>query len=190
MKTKRFTIKHKSGSLFKHGKKHPYKSLNTIFRYCHLDYLHDELNCWKELALCNDNSAYNNGRSRENLLLFCGELQKLAEALYLLYDNCLVTNKRKNWRNGLTPEAIVLIMDANKTVLLSEDEILSPLTVPSAFFRKFSIAYAKEELLDLLDAVVNYKSKRDLNRENFIKFYCCLKEILKVANTLSKEADK
>lgn len=123
-------------------------------------------------------------------MLFCEELQKLAEALYLKYDNYLINKKRKKWLNKLTPEAIALIMDANKTILLSEDEILSPQTVLLAFLKKFSMAYAKAELLDLLDAVINYKGNRDFNRENLIKFYCCLKEILKVANSLNEEADK
>ncbi len=161
-------------------RKKPFKSLGKIFRAIDLSDLYNNLHYWKELAVCNDNSYYHNNINRENLLLFCNELYKVLEVLYIIY-------KKHNFHNNtiiqetISPDTIMADSPLNNIICLNDLEIKHPHNILIHFFGHYSYRYAKAELLDLLEAVISYEGNRTVDKLHLITFYQCLKNSLKTA---------
>jgi len=158
-------------SLFQQkGGDQPFNSLQSIFKNFHLDDFREEINSWRDMALCNDQSAYDSGDAREDLMDFTKELQKLIEAFHLI--NIRAIQRKKNRPAGyLSGQAKKLLSSLNIPVLLTEEESAAPLTVLLRFSKYFSREYAFTELWDLLDAVISYRGHNQVNKPNLIFFY-------------------
>jgi len=59
-------------------------SLSRIFTNFHLDDFNRELKLWLHVALVNEQSAHEEGKTREDLIDFTDQLNRLIEALYLV----------------------------------------------------------------------------------------------------------
>ncbi|WP_460760957.1 hypothetical protein [Niabella terrae] len=141
-----------------------------IFCACHLDELTQELQYWQRLALCNDESAYSESGAREDLMDFMQQLLRLIEAFHILNDRLNAGRKRK-LENGLSKEARVMGTKTNIPNLLTAEETENPLQVIKQFCKMFSRFYAQMELLDMLDAVINYKGEKEIHKGNLVWFY-------------------
>ncbi len=112
---------HKPYHFLNKGKEHPLRCLYEIFKSFHLDDFKRELHLWQELALCNDQSAYEEGGAREDLLDFIYELQKLMEAFHMLNQK---TNRQKinSGTKGFSKQTKKLLEKINRPLLLSAAE--------------------------------------------------------------------
>lgn len=168
--------------------KHPHTGLREVFCNYGLDELRQELQYWQQLALCNDNSAYEDASAREDLLDFTRELHRLAEAFYIMNVRKNAGSKRKQLK-GLTKQTRKVIVQANSTVLLTDDERKHPEQVVHEFCKTFRRPYAQTELLDMLDAVITYKGTKEIYKGNLMLFYEHLLYLLKLAYRIYKQKD-
>ncbi len=150
--------------------KHLHTGLREVFYNYPLEELKQELQCWQRLALCNDNGAYREAGAREDLLDFTKELQRLAEAFYLLNEKKNAGKKSKQLKK-LPKQARKVIAQENTTVLLTDDEKKNPEQVVRQFCKTFRRSYAQMELLDMLDAVITYKGEKEADKSNLVLFY-------------------
>jgi len=139
---------------------------------------------WQQLALTNDNSAYEEGGAREDLMDFCQEFLKLIEALHVLNNS---SNSRKKWLSKLPSEQREVIAEMNQLERLSEDEIAKPKLVIKAFCGSFSYSYTNSEISDLLDAVITYEGEKKVYKHNLILSYLCMNCLLRIAYINSKK---
>ncbi|HMR83502.1 MAG TPA: hypothetical protein PKE30_10235 [Niabella sp.] len=160
------------------GKLHT--GLREVFCNYSLEELRQELQCWLQLALCNDNSAYAEASAREDLLDFTQDLQRLAEALYILNEKKNTGQKRKQLKT-LPKQTRQIIAQENTPVLLTEEEKKKPEQVVSQFCKTFHRSYVQTELLDMLDAVITYKGDKQADKGNLVLFYEHLYVLVRVA---------
>lgn len=182
---KRFS---KPSHILSQASKHPHAGLREVFCNYGLDELRQELQYWQQLALCNDNSAYEDASAREDLLDFTRELHRLAEAFYIMNVRKNAGSKRKQLK-GLTKQTRKVIVQANSTVLLTDDERKHPEQVVHEFCKTFRRPYAQTELLDMLDAVITYKGTKEIYKGNLMLFYEHLLYLLKLAYRIYKQKD-
>ncbi|MCW3090490.1 MAG: hypothetical protein JWP81_1559 [Ferruginibacter sp.] len=159
--------------------------LREIFHIFHLDDFRDEITKWQQLALANDQSVYDEGNAREDLIDFCHEFLKLIESLHVL--NKTNTKKHKNkWKKNLSNAAKKIIGKMNQPILLNEEEKVNPQLVIKRFCKSFSYSYTKIEILDLLEAVITYEGEKKVYKGNLVLFYQCMKCLLRMAYTICK----
>jgi len=168
--------------------KHPHTGLREVFCNFDLEELRQELQCWQQLALCNNNSAYEDASAREDLLDFTRELQRLTEAFYIISERKNAGQKRKQLK-GRPKQTPKVIAQANTTVLLTDDEKKKPEQVVHQFCKTFRRSYAQTELLDMLDAVITYKGTIEIYKGNLVLFYEHLHYLLKLAYRIYKQKD-
>lgn len=166
-------------------KKHPASCLKEIFKNFHLDDFREEINLWQQLALSNNRSAYEDGHDREDLIDFIKELHKLIEAFYLINKetNCL-ENKRP--LKGMTKKTKKMVFKMNIPLSLTEEEKNRPGLVIKQFCKTLKQAYAKIELMDMLDAVIIYEGNKTLNKVNLVLFYQHVHCLIKLAYRMGK----
>ncbi len=160
------------------GKLHT--GLREVFSNYPLHHLKQELQCWLQLALCNDNSAYAEASAREDLLDFTQELQRLAEAFYIINERKNTSQKRKQLKK-LPKQTRQIIAQENTPVLLTKEEKTKPEQVVHQFCKTFHRSYAQTELLDMLDAVITYKGDKQADKSNLVLFYEHLYVLVRVA---------
>ncbi len=166
-----------------HTKRHPSRCLREIFKNFHLDDFREEINCWQQLALCNNQSAYEDGCDREDLIDFVAALHKLIEAFHCI--NYKVNHHEiKKPLKGLTKKTRQMVSKMNIPLSLTEEERNRPGLVIKLFRKTFKQAYAKIELLDMLDAVITYKGNKTLNKSNLVLFYQHVHCLIKLANRM------
>ncbi len=141
--------------------KRPLRILWEVFYNYHLDDLKQELQCWQRQALCNDNSAYDEGGAREDLMDFTQQLHRLIEAFHILNERKNVGRKRKQ-QKGMSKEARKMIAKMNIPVLLTTDEKQNPKQVITQFCKAFRPSYVQMEPQDMLDAVIPYKGDKEI----------------------------
>ena len=171
---------HKLRRFFNKVKKHPFKSLDEVFQTFHLDDFREEIPYWQQLAMANDQSVYDEGGAREDLIDFCHELLRLAEALHVLNERSSQKDKRK-WKKKLSKKAKKTIDNMNQPLLLSIEEMANPKPVIEGFRNLFSYRYAKVEMLDLLNAVITYEGEKEVYKGNLVLFYQCVRCLLDLA---------
>ncbi|HEX5154769.1 MAG TPA: hypothetical protein VFW07_25155 [Parafilimonas sp.] len=156
------------------------KGLEQVFIDYHpCDFIED-LREWQMLAMINEQSAYDEGSARENVLDFTAALMKLSEALWLVYE--------KNCRDKATK---ILKHAADvRLQLLSKKETANPHKVIQYFCYTFSKRYAKIELLDLLEAVITYEGDRQVYKGSLILMYQHLDYLVKAAYNIHKRQFK
>ncbi|WP_018631193.1 hypothetical protein [Niabella aurantiaca] len=116
--------------------KRPLCILWEVFDTYHLDELKQELKCWQRQALCNDNSAYDEGGAREDLMDFIQQLFRLIEAFHVLNEQKNAGRKRKH-QKGLSKDARKMIAKMNTPVLLTAGEKKNPQQVIHQFCKTF-----------------------------------------------------
>lgn len=95
-------------------------SLSLIFTNFHLDDFKRELKLWLHVALVNEQSAYEEGGAREDLIDFIDQLHRLIEALYLIHK------KGKKLDKPLRKKIANIIEKMNVPISLSETESDNP----------------------------------------------------------------
>jgi hypothetical protein len=172
--------KYKSYRLCNKVKKRPLRSLRKIFEIFHLDDIRADILQWQQLALANDQSAYDEGTAREQLMEFCNELIRLAEALHII-------NERNQERKKLPKEVTDIIEKINQSASLTIEEKSNPLLIINGFCKMYSYNYVRTELWDLLEAVISYEGKKKVNKGSLLLLYQSMLCLLKVAYTLHKQ---
>ena len=146
----------------------PIECMAEVFVCFPLEDFYKKLSFWQRLAMTNDESIYDNAATREELMDFCKELQRLVKAFYRLI---------KMWRKKKKSRG--------KIDVRHDHTKLNALPRVYGFCEKFSFAYAKMELLDLLDAVITYNGTKKVRKQNVVLFYECLDFMIDVAYSLS-----
>jgi len=172
METNQSTRKrfNKPWHFFSQACKRPFRGLREVFQNYHLDDLKQEIQRWQQLALCNDQSAYDEGCIREDLMDFIQELQRLMEAFHILNERKNRHRKRKQLK-GLSKQGRQMLAQMNIHVLLTDEEMKSPENVINQFCITFRRSYAQMELLDLLDAVITYEGDKKVYKGQLVLFY-------------------
>lgn len=177
MTKKRF---HKPQHVLNGGGKDPARRLYGIFKSFHLDDFRTELSLWQQLALSNDQSAYDEGGAREDLQDFTYGLQKLIEGLHVI-NRKRNRKKIKKQLRKLPENSRKLLAGINRPVLLSAAEQAKPASVIKQFCKIFSRSYAEMELLDLLEAVITYEGNKTVCKGNLVLFYRHLRCLVRLA---------
>jgi hypothetical protein len=168
---------------FSLSKKDTCEAVGKIFIEIDIDFICRELEVWKEISMSNDCSVYDEAKSREHLFRYCKSLMKVVAAVYLV--NKEVISKSKKRSCSLVFDSVVADVECERALkFLREDERNNPVIAIRRHFKKFSLAYSKVEVRDMLDAVITYKGKYKVNKNCLLIFYDCLTVLLKVAKII------
>jgi hypothetical protein len=137
---------------------------------------------WQRLAMANDESAYDSAATREDLMDYCKELQRLAQAFFIL--NIMQVKKHKGRRERNLEMAMNKYISVNMKVARHRYDISNPVSYIKKFCTRFSFGYAKTEILDLLEAVITYNGVKKVRNENLVLFYQCLDFMIDVTYLL------
>lgn len=157
-------------------KKGPFKNLRKVFQIVNVLDLHEELKLWQKLALANDQSVYDEGYAREDLMDFCDEFLRLTEALYIIH----VKHAAKFGKMQGNKKAFNLTQEMNQPILLNEEDISKSEIVVRSFVNTFSYRYTKREMQDLLEAVITYDGHKRVYKGTLLLFYDCILCLLDV----------
>ncbi len=158
----------------------PFLCLTAIFNTFHPNDLRKEITFWQQLALANDQSAYDEGKLREDMMDFCRGLLRITAAFYIINNNRKRKQKAKKKKEAnKAKEKIISAPD--QPSLLNAREEADPQLAVSAFCKTFSHGYARIELLDLLDAVITYEGKKGVYKGNLVLVYQCMESLLSLA---------
>ena len=161
-------------------------SLREMFTIFDLTDFNDEISFWLELSLTNGRAAYHEATDREDVMDFCKELIKLVEAFYLISVN-KTTNTR---RDAVHPAKFKPINNKKRLPVTEQQPESLPVNSILQFRNMFTPAYAELELFDLLDAVITYEGVKQVNRENLVLFYQCVRYLVNHAYTFEKDSEK
>lgn len=98
--------------------------LTEIFQNFHLYDFRNEINFWQELALCNDQSAYDEGCTREDLMNFIQELHKMIEAFHVDCTNKITMLEAKLAGSSQAEKSIDGLLDQAVSNLCRLDTML------------------------------------------------------------------
>ncbi|MGN6351742.1 MAG: hypothetical protein ACTHLB_00045 [Parafilimonas sp.] len=153
------------------------KGLEQVFIDYHpCDFIED-VKEWQTIAMINEQSAYDEGGAREDLLDFTNALMKLSEALWQIYKKQCKDKSAK----ALAHAADIQLQ------LLSKKETEHPFAVIQYFCSTFSKRYAIIELLDLLEAVITYEGDRKIYKGSLILMYQHLDYLIRTAYVFHKK---
>ena len=173
----------KSGKPFYQADADPGESLREIFLTFDLKDFHDEIVFWLELSLTNDRGAYQEGKDREDVMDFCHELIKLVDAFYML---SITGIRHKKHKTVISPSKRNIGGKETQLLLIDPEEIGTPDTIIIHFREMFSSSYVDLEMLDLLDSVITYEGIKQVNRQNLVLFYQCVRYFIASAYTFKK----
>ncbi|HWB26307.1 MAG TPA: hypothetical protein VG738_12540 [Chitinophagaceae bacterium] len=176
---------HKPYRLLTDCRNRPFRCLRKVFQTFPVPDIHEQLKHWLGFALANDHSVYDEGWAREDLMDFCHELLRLAEALYLIQEK---HNRKFQHKIGqkLSKKILKELQVINQPVLLTEEEIADPGTVAQHFCNTFSQVYTQAEMQDLLEAVITYGGHKKIYLGNLMLLYESTQCLLCVTYALSK----
>lgn len=151
--------------------------LPYVFQNFHLHDFREELHLWQRVALCNDQSAYDEAASREDLIDFITQLQRLIEAWYL------VTRKKQQHKASKKRDKKLKETEpsSNRLDMLTKEEQAKPSKVIQSFGKTFTADYANAELLDMLDAMMTYKGVLKVRMGSLVFFYEHLSYLVRLA---------
>jgi len=143
-----------------------------------------ELCSWQRMALSNDQSAYDRGESREDLIDFAKELNKLIGAFHLLHRTeeifppeelrkAIAKQERKGNEAGIM------------TIWMTKSTDKNPYKVIKRFCSAFTISHSRAEILDMLDAVITYEGYKKVFKTNLVLIYRCLLVLITLAYRIS-----
>jgi hypothetical protein len=176
-KEKRFRKNH---SISHQVKKHPWRCINKVFETFSLKDLRTEMKQWMGSALINDQSAYEQGKERGDLMEFSEKILLLAEALYVM-NKKHQAQKQSKTGNTLPDQVIESIKETNQLTILNAQQINNPEIAINSFCKKFSYDYCNCEIWDLLDAVITYEQDSRVYKGNLVLFCQCLLTLVTVA---------
>jgi hypothetical protein len=157
----------------------PVKAFSWVFNTEDLDTLKETIEEWCIIALTNERANYEEAVQRAGLLAFCDELAKLADAAYCIHRIHAI-EKRSGFPLSnpvnLQPE----ILRKEKLLSLSYEELLHPEEVLDHFCRRFTPAYIRAELWDLLDSVISTDSN-EIEKDCLLLHYQCLLTLTQAA---------
>ena len=159
--------------------KHPVKLISKIFTTEDLDSLKETIKEWCRMALANERANYEKASQREDLLIFCNELARLAEAVYCIYTIHKIEERSGFSLNdpaGLQPD----ILRQDQPLSLSYEELLNPLKVLHDFWEQFPPGYVKAELWDLLDSAISTDS-HEKDKLFLLLHYQCLLTLIEAS---------
>lgn len=159
--------------------------MKEAFLTLQLDDIKEEIDGWLSIALVNDNSAYEEGRAREDLMDFCSELQLLAEAFHVMNESAK-PEEANAWKKNLQPDLKEKVDQLNQLELLTPEQTEDPMSVIHDFCKRFKLSYCRTELWDLLDAVITYEGEKEVVKINLLLVYECIASIIEVAYILHK----
>jgi hypothetical protein len=180
---------HKPERLIDKVNGNPLVCITEAFLIFHLEDICQEIDQWLEIALINNNSAYEEGEAREDLMDFCAEMQLLIEAFHVINEQ----NKSKDvdeWRNRLPNDLRGKIDQLDQPELLSPEQTANPILVINNFCNSFELSYARAELWDLLDAVIVYEGEREVYKMNLLLAYQWMSCLVEVAYVIYKRNDQ
>lgn len=154
--------------------------LSEIFKNFPPGDFRQELNLWQHIALSNDQSAYDDGGGREDLMDFIQGLHKLMEAFYLIHQKRNAAGKGSSKPGKQAPG------DIHSSIVLTEEEKRDPYTAIYDFCKTFPAGYAKTEIPDLLDAVVTYDGNKPVHKGSLVLFYQHLHCLVRLAYRMRK----
>lgn len=161
----------------------PYGCIAEAFTWIHLDDFRRYLQEWLRIALINDESAYDEGTSREDVMDFCNDLQRLIEAMNVISESRQPEEMRR-WKEHLPDDLKEEMKSYNQPVLLTVDQKSDPRTVIKDFWHTFSFPYARRELWDLMDSVVFYEREGGMSSSDPLSTYKCLLALVEAAYVL------
>jgi hypothetical protein len=135
--------------------KAPADGVYAVFESYQDDSIKHTLQQWMVLAMGSEQeNDYDEGPARARLMLFCHDLQRVIEALYLLH--------LRNQGNGRLAAPI------RGVSRLSEGEHANPVGVLLAFRSRYNWQHSHTEIWHLLDAAVSYNGPTAPDRHNLI----------------------
>ncbi|MEP7371746.1 MAG: hypothetical protein ABI675_00060 [Chitinophagaceae bacterium] len=129
----------------------PIYVIREVFNNESLSFLRDQLRDWLYVAMAADCHIYEDGEQRRQLLSFQDQLLVLVEALFIIY----IQNRDKEIEKQIT--------ESDKTRLLSQDQIATPMRVIADFFKKFPMVYIIRELNDWLEVSICFAGEHPEN---------------------------
>lgn len=159
--------------------------LSELFKSFHLYEFKDEINLWQRLALSNNQSAYDDGYEREDLIDFVEQLHKLVEAFYIINTKINLPEKKRRLKRW-PKKTKKILSKMNIPALLTEEEKTRPGLVVKQFCKTFRQPYAKMELLDMLDAVVTSEGDKKPYKGTLVLFYQHIHCLIKLAYHVDK----
>lgn len=164
---------------FSKAGKQPHKVLREIFQNYELRDLQEGVRLWQQLALANDQSAYEEGAAREDLMDFIQDLQRLIEAFSVCHQkNDLAKNSHLE---ALPKRDRKKLQRMNSPIILTKQEQQKPRRVIRQFCHRFRKSYVQMELLDLLDAVITYTGSKTVYKGHLVLFYQHLYYLVRLA---------
>jgi len=161
------------------------KGLIEVFKNFYIDDYRQDIERCKNIAICADQSEYDNCESRENLILFTYQLIRLVEAFYLIRQkNYNDEGQKFSSEVAATIEINSLARDLNK------QERENPFKVLLAFSEVYAKPYARNELLDMLDAAIIYEGSLPLYRGNLVLLYRQLDFMVRLCYRITRKKNK
>ncbi|TAN21606.1 MAG: hypothetical protein EPN37_00460 [Chitinophagaceae bacterium] len=161
----------------------PYDCIAEAFTWIHPDDFRKYLHEWLRIALINDESTYDEGAAREDVMDFCNELQRLIEAMNVINED-RTPEKTRRWKENLPDNLKEEMKSYNRPVLLTVDQKSDPRTVIKDFWHTFSFSYARRELWDLMDSVIFYERESGRSSSDPLSTYKCLLALVEASLVL------
>jgi len=155
------------------------KALAWVFKTEDIDTLKQTIKEWCTIALTNERANYEEAAQRADLLAFCDELAKLAEAAYCIYRIHAI-EKRSGFALSHPVNLQPDMLRKEQSLSLSYEELLHPEQVLHHFCRQFTLNYTKAELWDLLDSAISC-GRIEIDRDCLLLHYQCLLTLVQAA---------
>jgi hypothetical protein len=142
--------------------------LKDIFQTYHAVDFCNGLNHWQRMALSNDQSSYDEGYMREDLMDLVDQLKQLINCWWSMYLKRVRKDKPAENKLGAVSKS------RNKNEVFNailDDADSRPGAFLKIFCETFNRSYIELELLDMLDAVINYEGPNPKYKGNLVYFY-------------------
>ena len=173
---------HKPKQSMETAREDPYGCISHIFILLHLEYFRNELHEWLRVALINEEGSYGEGYAREDLIDFCSELQKLAEAMNRI-NKCRKPEDLHRWIDDFQYGLQEVKKNPDRPEPPKEQ---NPMQMISRFCDMLTLSYARRELWDLLDSVIFYERESNDLGPNPLTTYQCLLALAEAAFALEQ----
>lgn len=142
--------------------------LKEIFQTYHAVDFCNGLNHWQRMALSNDQSSYDEGYMREDLMDLVDQLKQLINCWWSVYLKRMRKDKPAEDKLG----AVSKCRNKHEVFNATLDYVGSkPGAFVKIFCATFNRNYIELELLDMLDAVINYGGANPKYKGNLVYFY-------------------
>ncbi len=158
------------------AKNNPTSTIRKVFRIEEMDTLVEVIDKWCKTALANERANYHQASQRADLLCFCTGLEKLVEATWCI-STITAIEERSSFPLDHAVDLQPDLLQKEQSLHLSNEELLNPIQTMQGFFDRFTLAYAKAELWDLLDSAISASN----SKSGLLLQYQCLCTLLQAA---------